>query len=191
MASATLAGIALGDPGSGFLVGALLEGLYLGRVPAGGARLPEPGPAAVVAAFAYASTPGPGGLALALAVGVTGGAIGGFTVIAQRIANGAVTGSVAGSAPQRAGLARAHWLCIGIDTVRGMALTAGGLLLVRAMPEGWAAAWPLGMATTVWLFALPSAATVGALLRDWIRSPSRVWLFVFGCLGGLVLALLA
>ena len=52
LVAGTLAGWWLGDPAVGLEVGAILELFHLAGVPAGGSRVPESGPATVVAAAA-------------------------------------------------------------------------------------------------------------------------------------------
>lgn len=58
-----------GDPGSGLLVGGVLELLFLRHQPYGGARCPDAGPAAVVAGAAYAGAGSGHVWALAAAAG--------------------------------------------------------------------------------------------------------------------------
>lgn len=64
----TVAGLLLGDPVNGAIVGAALELFALDLLPVGGVRYPDYGPAAVAAAVTVAGAPGM--LALGPAVGV-------------------------------------------------------------------------------------------------------------------------
>ena len=70
LVAGTLAGWWLGDPVLGLEVGAILELFHLAGVPAGGAHVPESGPASVVAVAVAMSAGGPGGLALAVVAGL-------------------------------------------------------------------------------------------------------------------------
>ena len=66
----TVAGLLLGDPMSGAIVGATLELFALDRWPVGGVRYPDYGPAAVAAAIAAAGAPRILALGPAVAVGL-------------------------------------------------------------------------------------------------------------------------
>lgn len=50
IAAGAIVGFALGDPASGVLVGALLQLVWIGAVPSGGAKFPDAGPATVAGA---------------------------------------------------------------------------------------------------------------------------------------------
>jgi mannose/fructose/N-acetylgalactosamine-specific phosphotransferase system component IIC len=132
LVTGTLAGTVLGDPGTGLLVGALVELLHLGALPAGGARLPEPGPATVPAVAAAAGAGGAEGLFLAVVWGVVGGWIGGASVSLHRTWNEARTRELGAGSWTFPRLARAHWTSLAVDGIRGMVLVAGGLAVLRA-----------------------------------------------------------
>lgn len=185
-----LAGWVLADPATGFLVGALIEGLYLGELPAGGVRLPEPGPAAVPAALVAIQHPGPGGLALGVGVGVAWSLIGGVAVFGQRRLNGRVIRRARSGRSPAVRLGRAHWICVAVDAVRGGALTVLGIAAALLIPAGWAARWSLGWVPTLVLLGLPGLLAGGTLLRSWVSARGRGVLLALGWCGGLVLALL-
>lgn len=190
LVSGTLAGWILGDPASGLLVGALLEGLDLGGVPAGGARLPEFGPGAVPAAFAAIALGGPGGLASGLALGVLWSLLGRATMDIQRRANGMLMAGAEHGAFVPRVLALRHWICVGLDGLRGAVLAGLGILAVSVLPAGLSELWPLGRAGTAALLLLPAALAAGSHLRS-LRTPlSRGALLVVGVLSGSALALL-
>ena len=186
LVAATLSGWVLGDAAAGLLVGMLLEGVYVGDVPAGGARFPEPGPAAVGATLTFVRLGGAGGLALALAVGVVVGVVAGRTVVALRHLNGRIVARPASDAAGRRRSAVPHWTCIGADAVRGLGVSLLGIGVALAIPESLSEAWTLSMPTTVGLLALPALVSGGALLRAWASSGRRKLLFLAGCAGGLV-----
>ncbi len=190
LVSGTLAGWILGDPATGLLAGALLEGMDLGGVPAGGARLPEPGPAAVPAVLAAVELGGGGGLALGLGIGVVWSRVGGSSMELQRRLNGVVTRGIEEGRITPRGIAVRHWSCLGLDGCRGMVLTALGIASVWALPSSLPEIWPLERGPTAALFVLPAAYSAGSLLRSW-RSPlHRGALFLAGLIGGSFLAAL-
>jgi mannose/fructose/N-acetylgalactosamine-specific phosphotransferase system component IIC len=178
----------LGDAQAGLLVGMLLEGVYIGDVPAGGARFPEPGPPAVGATLAFVRLGGGGGLALALVVGVVVAVVAGRTVVALRSLNGRIVAKRYADANGRRRSAVPHWTCIGADALRGLGVTLVGIGLALGVPEPLARAWTLSMPVTVGLLALPALVSGGAILRSWAPSARRKLLFLAGCAGGLVLS---
>ena len=189
LVSGTLAGWCTGTPAEGLMLGALLEGYHLADLPVGGARLPEPGPAAGPAVLLAARLGGPGGLALGLALGVLGSLAGGATVRGQRRLNSRImrppeNGRLSGPA-----LSRRHWSCVGADALRSLLLTGCGLAAALAVPHGLAARWPLREATTWMLLAAPALLVGGTLLRRWHRVPSAGPLLLAGALAGILLGL--
>jgi mannose/fructose/N-acetylgalactosamine-specific phosphotransferase system component IIC len=190
LVSGTLAGWILGDPALGLLVGALLEGLHLGELPAGGARLPEPGPAAVPAVTLAVILEGGGpGIAAGVAMGGVWSLLGGVTVTLLRRFNGWLTRDVATGAAGASGLALRHWACIGMDGMRGGALTGFGLILALSVSGVLAGRtwWTLGADVTVLLLVLPVLPAAGVLLRGWASSWRHGALFLLGLAGGVIL----
>jgi len=187
---ATVAGAILGDVQAGLLVGMLLEGVYIGDIPAGGARFPEPGPPAVGATLAFVRLGGGGGLALGLAVGVVLAVVAGRTVVALRHLNGRIVAKSYAGPDGRRGSAAPHWTCIGADALRGLVVSLLGIGLALGIPQELARAWTLSMPATSGLLALPALVSGGALLRAWAGSGRRRLLFLVGCAGGLALAVI-
>jgi mannose/fructose/N-acetylgalactosamine-specific phosphotransferase system component IIC len=185
---ATLAGAVLGDVGAGLLVGMLLEGVYVGDVPAGGARFPEPGPPAVGATLAFVRLGGGGGLALALALGVVLAVVAGRSVVALRHLNGRIVARRYANPEGGRSSAAPHWRCVGADALRGLVVSLLGIGLALGIPRELAQAWTLSMPATIGLLALPALVSGGALLRAWAGSGRRRLLFLAGCAGGLALA---
>lgn len=190
--SGPLAGWLVGAPGDGLILGALLEGYHLGELPIGGARLPEPGPAAVPAVVAAVMIGGAGGLAIGLAIGILAGLLGGLSVVGQRYLNGWIT------RPPREGWCAArhlscrHWACIAADGLRSFLLTALGLTAAVAIPDTLGTLWPLSQSATLALLIMPATLAAGVVLRSWSSAAaSGGALFVGGCLVGAVLALAA
>jgi mannose/fructose/N-acetylgalactosamine-specific phosphotransferase system component IIC len=185
----TLAGFLLGDPELGLLLGAILEAAHLGGLPVGGARLPEPGPAAVPAVFLAAAMGGAAGLVAGATLGMLGSLVGGASVSLQRRVNGLIMGPANQGQTSFRGLSLRHWACIGLDGLRGALLTATGLglaiLLSTRIGSAW---WRLSLPESIALLLLPGALSGGALLRAWAFPRRRAVLFFLGALGGVVLA---
>jgi hypothetical protein len=140
LVSATVGGALLGDPGSGFLVGAILELLVLRHPPFGAARYPDTGPAGLVAGAAFAGSGGHGlmELVVAVAIGWILGWIGARSVRVLRDVNGWLVEDVAGLSVAPASLERRQRLAVGLDFARGALLSAVFLvpaaILTRIVP---------------------------------------------------------
>jgi mannose/fructose/N-acetylgalactosamine-specific phosphotransferase system component IIC len=189
--SGTIAGWILGDPSTGLLLGGVLEAAHLGGLPVGGARLPDPGPAAIPAVVAASGIGGPGGLAFGVGLGVIWGLLGGASIPVQRRLNGAIIRGVEEGRTSYRELAARHWACVCADGLRGGILTASGIwFAVWVTQSGWADRWSLGAFETTALLLLPGALAGGALLRAWSFPRKRAGLFFLAALGGLALAVL-
>lgn len=138
--AATLGGALLGDPGAGFLVGAVLELIGLGHTPYGAAVYPETGPAALVAGagLAGAGDTGIGPLAVATAAGLIIGWMGSVSVRLQRRLNERLLEMPSAATPPMR-IERRHRLAIILDALRAGSLTAAVvvpvMLLVRLAVE--------------------------------------------------------
>lgn len=211
LVSGTLAGWILGDPVTGLIVGGILEAAHLGELPAGGSRLPEPGPAAVPAVAAAVQLGGPGGIAAGLALGAALSLLGGATVIGQRRLNGRMTLGIEEKGAAARTVAIRHWGCIALDALRGCLVTGGGLVLAAAVvawignspggvrefdpggggwPGGGLGAGEFGPGVLLPVLLLPGALAAGALLRGWSPSLRRAAFFVAGVVGGVVAGVL-
>ncbi len=187
--SATLAGWLMGDANTGLLVGVILETLYVGDLPAGGARLPETGPASVVAAVTAVWIGGAGGLAVGSALGVLWGVLGGMSVTLQRRLNGVLVTPPEGGWKRAGQLALRHWSCLVTDAFRGAFLTATGLVLAAWLAPLVDGRWPLGLESTVPLLLIPAFLSGGRLLRAWDVAGKRAVLLGVGCALGVALGL--
>lgn len=179
LVAATLGGWVAGDPAAGMLAGALLEALHLPQVPAGGVRLPDPGPGSVVAGAVAAlfgagttalSTAGAasgagaagGALALALTLGVGLSLLGGRLVARHRKTNADRVTAAWSRGDALGGVLRG---ALARGAVRGAALVAGGLVMASLVSPGVTARWPLSLGWTVALVALPALLGLGAVAR--------------------------
>lgn len=157
------AGLLLGDPGRGLLVGLWLQLVWFAPLPVGGVLLPDSGAAAVSGAALAILLPGGGGYALALllALGIARLSIPSERFLRERNGERQAAALAAGD---RAGLAGAIGIGIAGPAARGVAAVA----LTIAVAAGLAAA---GVAdgSTVW--ALP-----GGSERAWIGGAGAVGL---------------
>ncbi len=192
--AAALAGLLLGNPVAGAIVGAVLETFALCALPIGAARNPEAGTAAVAAAAGYAFVVGPAVepelVLVAVLFGLVWQWVTGLTVDRIRHLNERIAAVPARSEPVTAAwIVRRHMLAIGVDFLRAAAVTVvGWLLAVAALRAaspieaqlGPAAGGILGVATT---------GMVAAALGVFGGFRERRTPFLLGLLGGLALLL--
>jgi mannose/fructose/N-acetylgalactosamine-specific phosphotransferase system component IIC len=183
----TVAGILLGDPSSGAIVGAALELFALDLLPVGGVRYPDYGPAAVAAAVTAAGAPGVLGLGPAVAVGLVVAYAGEWAMQwtrwlnsrdVQRCRAGLDAGEPASIAGvQLRGIVRDAGRALGV-TLLGLALAA---VVRRWLPLDVRAVVLVG---TVAVGAALAVGTVGAL-RLGGRGKASAWLAGGLVIGGL------
>ncbi len=178
LVSGTVGGWVLGDPGAGFLAGALLELLSLRFPPFGATRYPDAGPAGLVAGAAYAGAgvAGMGPLVASLIAGWAVGWIGSASVHWRRKLNARIVTPAETLAADPRRLERRHRLALRLDAVRGAALTAGFLfpaVAVAALAVGIDASRAAGVVgVSALVTALAAAAGAGGRtaafgLRGW------------------------
>ena len=186
LVAGTLAGWWLGDPTLGLEVGAILELFQLAGVPAGGSRVPESGPASVVAVAVAMSAGGLAGLALGLVTGLAVAEIDGITVSLHRHVVGRVFGGTDASSMTARGLTTVHFLSVLLDFVRGVVVTGAGLVVGGWLSGVLASRWPLPYETTVALILIGASVHLGALLRGFGGWKSRRAVFLVGLVAGMV-----
>jgi len=179
----TLTGWWLGDPALGLEIGAILELFHLAGVPAGGSRVPESGPASVVAVAVAMRAGGVAGLALGLAAGLVVSEIGGMTVGLQRhmVARFIEAGSMTARK-----LTAVHLSSVLLDFVRGAVVTMAGLSVAGWLSGIFTSRWPLPYETTLALILVGACVHLGALLRGFGGLRSRRAVFLAGLVAGLV-----
>ncbi len=182
----TLAGWWLGDPTLGLEVGAILELFQLAGVPAGGSRVPETGPASVVAVAVAMSAGGLAGLAMGVLAGLVVSEIGGMTVGLQRHRVARVFGRSDWGSMTAPKLTAVHLSAVLLDFVRGTVVTAGGLVVGGWLAGALASRWPLPYETTVALILIGASVHLGALLRGFGGWKSRRTVFLVGLVAGIV-----
>jgi PTS system mannose-specific IIC component len=192
LVAATLAGVVVGNPVAGLLVGAVLELFALETLPVGASRYPEWGSAAVVGGGLFAQQPeaSAGALCLSVLVGLLAAWVSGESMVLLRRLNGQLARAnldrlAAGSARSVVGLQLAG---LGGDLVRGFALSVVALgiaqPLVRMALGTWGVDQRWSQAFVVTLAAIVAGGAVWKLVH---AVPRARWLF----LGGLVVGLAA
>jgi PTS system mannose-specific IIC component len=188
---ATLAGAVVGDASSGLLIGAALELFAVETLPFGASRYPEWGSAAVAggalftkAAYGFDA----GRLTTSVLIALLMAWIGGWSMVQVRKLNAmwarnrheavarGTRGTVIGL--QVAGIAA--------DLVRGIVLTAIGLVvfapLQTAMLQSWGSSAPLSRAVVV---GAAGAVSLGAAYKLFHAVPGFAWQFAVGLAAGL------
>jgi mannose/fructose/N-acetylgalactosamine-specific phosphotransferase system component IIC len=191
LVSATVGGWLLGDPASGFIVGALLELMSLRHPPYGAARYPDAGPAGLVAGAAYAAAGGAslGALVAAILAGWGVGWIGAFTVQMRRRGNERLMADEAALAARPESLERRHRLALRLDAVRGALLTAG-FVAPAVLAAAWSVGQPASAAATAWgaaMLVTALAASAGAGGRTSSRGVRGWPLLLAGAVAGALL----
>jgi mannose/fructose/N-acetylgalactosamine-specific phosphotransferase system component IIC len=191
LVAGVLAGWVIGDPMSGLWVGGLLELLLLSDLPVGGARFPEAGPAAVAAVATSAAAPWPGGLVLGVFTGLLVGEVGGRSVVALRHLNGRLAPDPTKEAISARRVAASHLAGIALDLLRGIIVTAVGILAGSAFARWAGGAWPLDMASSVALLLLGASVPMGNLAAGFGGLRRSREMLVTGVVVGLLGALLS
>ncbi|MGH7533190.1 MAG: PTS sugar transporter subunit IIC [Gemmatimonadales bacterium] len=191
LVAGTLAGLCIGDPAAGLVVGSALELFALEVLPVGASRYPDHGPGTVGAVLAV-SFAGTHQLWLGVTLGLVLAVVGGWSLRVLRRANArAVAGGSAALQALLPGiLGQLHWAAFRRDLLRSFGLA---LLAVGA---GWAAghwtAAPLGW--NGWLNATAMGAGAAAALNGALRNAGhgrRVAALGTGLLAGLLWVVLA
>ena len=186
LVAGTLAGWLLGDVALGLELGVILELFHLAGVPAGGTRVPETGPASVVAVSVALSAGGFAGLALGLVAGLAVAELGGMTVGVQRHLVAGLFDRMRGGSVTASKVTAAHLSSVALDFVRGTVVTAVGLGVGGFLSGVLMSRWPLPYETTVALIMVGAFVHLGALLKGFGGWKSRRIVFVVGLLAGIV-----
>lgn len=190
-----LAGVFVGMPFEGALLGAMLEALSLGILPVGAAKYPETGTAAVVAVGTLGLSGAvalPAAILLTLCYGILWQRLSGATVIAGRYLNERLVQAGRGRAAARMDrmIEQRHVASMLLDLMRGVLVTAVGLgigvPLLRVVLPYWALPAP-GAAIAV---SVAAAAVLAGTARLFTQSRTAALLLLAGLVGGTALALL-
>ncbi len=186
LVAGTLAGWWLGDPALGLEIGAILELFHLAGVPAGGSRVPESGPASVVAVGVAVSAGGLAGLALGLVAGLVVSEIGAITIGLQRHVVSRLVGRIEAESVTVPKLTTVHLSSILLDFVRGAVVTAAALVVGGWLSGLLVSRWPLPFEMTVALILVGASVHLGALLRGFGGWQSRRVVFLVGLVAGII-----
>lgn len=187
LVAGALAGWILGSPGTGLLVGSVLEIYLIPVFPVGGSRFPEGGPASVVAVAAAVALPGAGGLALGTVLGLVWSQVGAGSIGAVRSLNGRIVPDPEKGEISAGKVTRSHLAGMGLELCRGALLTLAGLGLAALLARALTGVWPLSLLPTLALLALGAsvpggglAASLGGWRRRWALFGAGFALFLFG-----------
>lgn len=187
LVAGTVAGWVLGDPVTGLVVGTLLELYLLVSFPSGGARFPEGATGTVVAVAAVAAVDAPGSLPLGVAAGLLWGHLGGLSISALRRLNARlIPGADTPGRIRAREVVRAHLRSMGLDFLRGTAVTGVGAVLAVPLVRAAAPAWPLSITDSTGLLLVGGVASAGIFLRSVGGLRSRPLLLAAGLILGLL-----
>lgn len=186
LVAAALAGGLLGEPGLGIQVGTILELFYLSEMPSGGFRVPELGPASVVAVALASTVSGPAGLAFGITAGLLVSELGGLTVKAQRRLNMTLTANVEATRINPLRLSAVHLLAMSLDFVRGGVVTVVGVSVGTQAIGIVADGWMLSSESTMAIIVVAASIHLGALLRRFGGWRTRHAVFLIGLIAGIV-----
>ncbi len=128
LVAATLSGALIGQPGSGLLIGAVLELIALETLPFGASRYPEWGSAAVVGGALFAAHPQhpAGAMAVAMLAALATALLSGWSMVKLRVLNAvwATRHRAAIDGGDRRALAGVQLFGLTADFLRGFIITA-------------------------------------------------------------------
>ncbi len=187
LSGSILTGWLLGDPSAGLFVGFFLEALMLPSLPAGGARVPDGGPASVIGTTALVLGSGSGGIATALLVAMVFATSGAYLIEGVRALNGHWVAR--GNARLgRLNAARLQFTLLGVEFLRGALWTALGLILVTSLFRlNIPPTWPLSAPATALIALAFPLLWSGVLYRGWRKGLGSWATLAIGLSGGLLL----
>lgn len=179
-------GWAVGEPGLGITIGAILELYLVVSFPSGGARFPEGATATAIAVAAAAGFPAPGAIPLGIAVGLVWGQIGGASITGLRHLNSKLAPEPEDPSRGLTRIVLAHLAAIVLDFARGVLVTVSGVWAGRIVLAALVGGWPLTGAASTGLLLVGSAVSAGILLRDLGGFRRRRIVFVAGLALGIL-----
>jgi PTS system mannose-specific IIC component len=195
LVAATLAGVLVGHPASGLLIGAVLELIALETLPFGASRYPEWGSASVVGGAIFASHPShpAGAMTCGMLAALATTWVGGWTMVKLRQANaswarGRRDALEAGS---RGAVTSLQLMGMTADLLRGAALTGVAFALLAPLADFSIAHWHVDARLSRSL-AIAVAASVagGAAWKLFHSTHGARWFFIGGLVVGLFMLFL-
>lgn len=190
--AATVAGVFIGEPERGLLIGVVLELIALDTLPFGASRYPEWGSAGVVGGALYAAAPPGmyGGLPAAMLAALLTASISGWSMVVLRRA---IAGKLTRSRDaiedgSRDALMSLHLTGMSLDLLRGGAVTFVAMIvfstLVRAIVVIWGTEPDLSRAVVV---ATAAIVAGGALWKVFHSVRHVLWFFFAGLLASVAI----
>lgn len=178
LVTGAVAGAIVGDVEIGLRVGVLFELFALDVLPIGAARYPDYGPATVATVAAAAGSPWELSLGASATLGLLLAILGGWTLQVLRHANArAIQARTAElGAGDRGVVARLHWGALGRDALRGLGLTALGLLAASFVARDLRLDRVTGLTLTLVVVAAALSAVIGGAIRSAGRGARLRWL---------------
>ena len=191
LVAATLAGVLVGQPASGLLIGAGLELVALETLPFGASRYPEWGSAAVVGGAIFSSHPShpSGAMTIAMLGALATTWVGGWTMVKLRQLNAVFARSKreALEAGARGSVVSLQLFGLTADLVRGILLTLVALLILTPLANATIALWTTdARLSRALVVATVASVAAGAAWKLFHATRGARWFFV----GGLAIGLL-
>lgn len=187
--AATLAGVFIGHPPAGLLIGVVLELIALDTLPFGASRYPEWGSASVVGGALFAAQPPgmPGALPASLLAALLTASISGWSMVVLRriIATRLERTRDAIEAGSRDALLGLHLSGMTMDLLRGALVTTLGMIIFSPLVHAIVVIWGSESAQSRAVVVVIAAIVAGGALWKVFHSVRHVlWFF----LGGLVVS---
>jgi PTS system mannose-specific IIC component len=192
----TLGGALLGHAGQGLLLGAALELFAVETLPFGASRYPEWGSASVVGGALFSIRPEgeSGALTTAVLGSLAVAWVGGWSMVQLRKLNAHWArqrhDAIARGSPRVVAGLQLYGLTA--DLLRGIALSAGALLVLlplhRMVLEAWKGGAEVSRALVV---GVAAAVSLGAAYKLFHAVPGFGWQFLFGLAAGLAAVVVA
>jgi mannose/fructose/N-acetylgalactosamine-specific phosphotransferase system component IIC len=192
LVAATLAGVIVGQPASGLLIGAALELVALETLPFGASRYPEWGSAAVVGGGIFASHPShpAGAMTIAMLSALATTWVGGWTMVKLRQLNARWAGAhrTGLEAGARGTVISLQLMGLTADLVRGMLLTVLAYVVLSPIADATIGLWTTDARLSRSLVvATVASVAAGAAWKLFHGTSGARWFFVGGLGVGLVM----
>jgi PTS system mannose-specific IIC component len=192
LVAATLAGVLVGQPASGLLIGAALELVALETLPFGASRYPEWGSAAVVGGAIFSTHPShpAGAMTIAMLSALATTWVGGWTMVKLRQQNArwARTRRAGLEAGSRGTVVSLQLIGLTADLVRGALLTLIAFVILQPIADASIGLWTMDARLSRSLVvATVASVAAGAAWKLFHSTAGARWFFVGGLGLGLVM----
>jgi PTS system mannose-specific IIC component len=192
LVAATLAGVLVGQPASGLLIGAALELVALETLPFGASRYPEWGSASVVGGAIFASHPShpAGAMTIAMLSALATTWVGGWTMVKLRQQNARWAGARRAGleAGSRGTVVSLQLIGLTADLVRGAVLTTIAFVILSPIADASIGLWTMNARLSRSLVvATVASVAAGAAWKLFHSTAGARWFFVGGLGIGLIM----